>query len=274
MHAVPTPRAHTPSVPSQPGDRACLAALATDLNLEALLAVTAAGGIAAPLNWRWGAGEAAGAAALVGARVLLADAACLRFALALAAARPGAVTTLVLLGPPADYSQAELAAAPQGLSLAFAESLMAGCPGAGPGLRAAPGGAALIVYTSGAGCSLRACWCTRRCWLLRSVAAQDCWGSFGFRRAMQPLTGLLSLSAALQAPPAHPRAWRCRTTPCTPSAWPSCSWCAGHEAGGLRVRLSNTASTCTCIAGSCMGPNHGVRAPSRRRRHPNPRWPT
>lgn len=146
-----SPRTHMPTL-VQPGDRVCLAALATDLNLEALLAVTAAGGIAAPLNWRWGGAEAAGAAALVGARVLLADAACLRFALALAAARGGAITTLVLLGRPGSYAQADLAAAPQGLALAFAESLMAGCPGASPGLRSAPGGAALIVYTSGAGC--------------------------------------------------------------------------------------------------------------------------
>jgi len=40
---------------SQAGDCACVAALATDHNLEAVLAITAAGGIAAPLNWRYGA---------------------------------------------------------------------------------------------------------------------------------------------------------------------------------------------------------------------------
>ncbi len=140
-----------PSHPaSQPGDRVCVAALATDRHLEALLAVTAAGGIAAPLNWRWGAAEAAGAATLVGARLLVADAACLRFALAAAGAANGALSTLLLLGSPAEYRQAELDAAPPGLQLAFAEALAGSCPGGGGlALRAAPGGAALIVYTSG-----------------------------------------------------------------------------------------------------------------------------
>lgn len=37
----------------QPGDRVALAALNTDHHLEALLAILAAGGLAAPLNWRW-----------------------------------------------------------------------------------------------------------------------------------------------------------------------------------------------------------------------------
>ena len=37
----------------QLGDRVALAALNTDHHLEALLAVLAAGGLAAPLNWRW-----------------------------------------------------------------------------------------------------------------------------------------------------------------------------------------------------------------------------
>ncbi|PRW57638.1 2-succinylbenzoate-- chloroplastic peroxisomal [Chlorella sorokiniana] len=134
----------------QPGDRVCVAALATDRHLEALLAITAATGIAAPLNWRWGAAEAAGAAALVGARLLVADAACLRFALAAAGAANGALSTLLLLGSPGEYQQADLAAAPPGLQLAFAEALGGSCPGGGGlVLRAAPGGAALIVYTSG-----------------------------------------------------------------------------------------------------------------------------
>lgn len=139
----------SPHCIQQVGDRVCLAALATDANLEALLAITAAGGVAAPLNWRWDIAEASGAARLVGARLLLADAACLRFALALMAARRGAITTLVLLGLPGAYSQADLAAAPAGLTVAFAEALIQGCPGASLDLRSAPGGAALIVYTSG-----------------------------------------------------------------------------------------------------------------------------
>lgn len=143
----------------------CIAALATDHCLEALLAVTAAGGIAAPLNWRWGAAEAAGAVQLVGARLLAADAGCLPFALAAAAAAPrGALARLLLLGPPSSFSQADLAAA-QGLGLtpAFAEVLVGDCGGAGLALRCAPGGAALIVYTSGAtGRRGQGCWVLRQ----------------------------------------------------------------------------------------------------------------
>lgn len=102
--------------PAQPGDCVCLAALATDHNLEALLAITAAGGIAAPLNWRWGAAEGAYATGLVDAKLLVADAACLPFAAGVAAAgaaAPGgasSVQALLLLGSPADYRQADLAA--------------------------------------------------------------------------------------------------------------------------------------------------------------------
>ncbi|KAL4430592.1 hypothetical protein ABPG77_005832 [Micractinium sp. CCAP 211/92] len=135
----------------QAGDRVCLAALATDHCLEVLLAVTAAGGIAAPLNWRWGAAEAAGAVQLVGARLLAADAGCLPFALAAAAAAPrGTLARLLLLGAPSSFRQADLAVA-QGLGLvpAFAETLVRDCWGPGLALRCAPGGTALIVYTSG-----------------------------------------------------------------------------------------------------------------------------
>lgn len=161
MHIVPSLEHRSPPAwqPAQPGDRVCVAALATDRHLEALLAVTAAGGIAAPLNWRWGAAEAAGAAALVGARLLVADAACLRFALGAAGAANGAVSTLLLLGSPAEYRQADLDAAPPGLQLAFAEALTSSCPGSGGlALQAAPGGAALIVYTSGESGGIAGVW--------------------------------------------------------------------------------------------------------------------
>ncbi|KAL4436917.1 hypothetical protein ABPG75_004056 [Micractinium tetrahymenae] len=135
----------------QAGDRVCVAALATDHCLEALLALTAGGGIAAPLNWRWGAAEAAGAVQLVGARLLATDAACLPFALATAAAAPrGTLVRLLLLGPPSSFQQADLAAAqPLGLTPAFAETLIGDFRGPSLALRCAPGGAALIVYTSG-----------------------------------------------------------------------------------------------------------------------------
>jgi hypothetical protein len=86
----------------------------------------------------------------VGSRLLLADAACLPWALRLAAASRGAISSLVLLGPLASFQQADLAAAPAGTCLAFAESLITGCPDTSLALSSAPGGVALIVYTSGA----------------------------------------------------------------------------------------------------------------------------
>lgn len=37
----------------QPGDRVALAAINTDRTFEIILAVLAAGGLVAPINWRW-----------------------------------------------------------------------------------------------------------------------------------------------------------------------------------------------------------------------------
>ena len=48
---------HLLSTISSIGDRMCTLALASADHLEALLAITAAGGIAAPLNWRWSGQE-------------------------------------------------------------------------------------------------------------------------------------------------------------------------------------------------------------------------
>ena len=63
-----------------PGDRVLLAGHNTDLFLEALLAITAVGAIAAPLNWRWSTVEAADAAMQCEATLLLHDSACASFA--------------------------------------------------------------------------------------------------------------------------------------------------------------------------------------------------
>eukprot|EP00887_Chlorella_sp_A99_P008051 scaffold12.g8051.t1 len=149
----------------QLGERVCLAALATDQSLEALLAITAAGAVAAPLNWRWSAAEAAFAVDLVDASVILADAACVQLALELAARCPS-VRAVVLLGAAAAFAgHAALGPQPRGgnssgarpppragAPTAFAECLMAEGPASGGSpaeLRAAPGGAALVVFTSG-----------------------------------------------------------------------------------------------------------------------------
>ena len=63
-----------------PGNRVLLAGHNTDLFLEALLAITAVGAIAAPLNWRWSTEEAADAAMQCEATLLLHDSACASFA--------------------------------------------------------------------------------------------------------------------------------------------------------------------------------------------------
>ena len=273
-----------PLLTPQPGDRVCVAALATDHCMEALLAVTSAGGVAAPLNWRWGAGEAAGSARLVGARLLAADAACLRFALGLACAAAadalqqedpsseqpaarqpgggGCVATLLLLGPPASFPAADLASAPPRLALVFAESLIAdGACGASLELHSAPGGAALIVYTSGVlagGQSVAAAGCSGAA-AQGAAAAAGCSGAAaqgaaaaagGSSRLARATLQACSSGAALrscarsscvsarlhtaarpplaaapaQAPPGGPRVWPSATRPCTPSPWPSCLW--------------------------------------------------
>lgn len=95
----------------QVGDRVCLAAHTTEHNLEAVLAVTALGAICAPLNWRWTAAEAGFAMQLVGARCLIADAACFPLAFQLMhqeGGTAGSAQQLVLLGALAEYKLEEL----------------------------------------------------------------------------------------------------------------------------------------------------------------------
>ncbi|KAK9822154.1 hypothetical protein WJX81_000324 [Elliptochloris bilobata] len=66
-----------------PGDRVVLITRGSAAAFEALLAVLAAGAVAAPLNVRWSAGEAAAAADLVGAAAVVFDTASSRLALPL-----------------------------------------------------------------------------------------------------------------------------------------------------------------------------------------------
>jgi acyl-activating enzyme 14 len=121
--------------------------------LEALLAVSAAGCIAAPLNWRWGAAEAAHAAGLVGASGIIADSACAALAAEVAAACPRC-SSLVLLGTCSESAAPSSGAlsAPPGVRAVFAEALIAEHTAAARHSlvpRWAPDDAALAVFTSG-----------------------------------------------------------------------------------------------------------------------------
>jgi acyl-activating enzyme 14 len=140
-----------------PGARVAILARPTPAALEALLAVAAAGCVAAPLNARWAPADAAAAAVLLGAEAVVADAALLP--LALAALSAAAAPLLVLLGGDADFAgaapRAALAAARAvGARVAFA-GVLAGQPRDPSSnrpvitLRWAPDGAAVAVFTSG-----------------------------------------------------------------------------------------------------------------------------
>jgi acyl-activating enzyme 14 len=140
-----------------PGARVAILARPTPAALEALLAVAAAGCVAAPLNARWAPVDAAAAAALLGAEAVVTDAALLPLALAALAA--AAAPLLVLLGGDADFAgaapRAALAAArAAGARVASAAALAAGRPPRPPthsliALRWAPDDAAVAVFTSG-----------------------------------------------------------------------------------------------------------------------------
>jgi o-succinylbenzoate---CoA ligase len=79
------------------GDRVATLALTTPHHLETLLAVTAAGGIAAPLNWRWSVSEVQYAIEHLQTEVLCADEPCLGLAKQVAELCPS-VKALVILG--------------------------------------------------------------------------------------------------------------------------------------------------------------------------------
>lgn len=65
----------TASCDLKPGDRICTLADSTPEHVEVMLAATAAGALVAPLNWRWTVSETLYAMQLVGARIVVADAA-------------------------------------------------------------------------------------------------------------------------------------------------------------------------------------------------------
>ncbi|KAG7668391.1 hypothetical protein KSW81_002277 [Nannochloris sp. 'desiccata'] len=84
-----------------PGARVATLALTTPNHLETLLAITAAGCIAAPLNWRWSVSEARYAVDCIQATVICADDACLPLAKQVAELSPS-VRMLVTLGATGD----------------------------------------------------------------------------------------------------------------------------------------------------------------------------
>lgn len=135
----------------QPGSRVCLAAHTTPCHLEALLAVTAAGCIAAPLNWRWSAHEAAAATQMLGAGAIITDAACLRLATSVAAACT-CIEVVLLLGSHADYAGVSADLAALTARVVRVETLVRQRAARQPLLLPpcfAPGGTAVIVFTSG-----------------------------------------------------------------------------------------------------------------------------
>ena len=81
------------------GDRVCTLALTTADHLEVLLAITAAGGIAAPLNWRWSRQEVEYAVRLLGAKLLIADDHCWRLASSVGGQRLPPLTKLSSMIP-------------------------------------------------------------------------------------------------------------------------------------------------------------------------------
>ena len=120
------------------GEVVLLALDSTDLLLEALLAVTAAGAIAAPINLRWSLSEAAQAAQLCQARALLVDNANKAF-LQLSShpsCRPLQLAVHIYTAPSksTDYVDTAMISKPLGVALE---------------LHHAPSGAAIICFTSG-----------------------------------------------------------------------------------------------------------------------------
>ena len=125
----------------KPGDVVALALDSTDLFLESLQAIAAAGGISAPLNLRWSSAEAAAAVNLCRARFILLDAANLHFQ--------------DLVGSPScTFCQQAVLVGPQPNSGSFngtytSEYLIQQCLGAQLQLKQSPDGAAIICFTSG-----------------------------------------------------------------------------------------------------------------------------
>ena len=127
------------------GDRVVLVAHSSASAFEAMLAVLAAGAVAAPLNLRWSAPEAAAAADLVGAAAVIFDAASAKLAAGMlsergrAGRRVGIVLDGLGGGSHSDGVPGPLAA----------EALIVQHTGVRLEPVLAPGGAAVVCFTSG-----------------------------------------------------------------------------------------------------------------------------
>ena len=141
------------------GHRICTLAQTTPAHLELLLAVTAAGCIAAPLNWRWSSREVAYAVNHIEASILCVDAASLPLALQLLPACPH-LTALLLINDDDDDDDDILAVAettcPIKIKILQTEHLIASShhtrnlSTSSPLLLQQPkDGAAFIIFTSG-----------------------------------------------------------------------------------------------------------------------------
>ncbi|KAG0627629.1 hypothetical protein M758_2G216900 [Ceratodon purpureus] len=123
----------------QPGDRVAIAALNSERYLEWLFAVPSAGGIIAPLNYRWSVEEASEAVEQIGATVLVLDQTCLQQWPDLHT-RCQSLRLQILLGPglncPSSFVDAE-------------EVLTWAGPSLDIDLKWAPDSTALICFTSG-----------------------------------------------------------------------------------------------------------------------------
>ena len=125
----------------KPGDVVILALDSTDLFLESLLAIAAAGGISAPLNLRWSSTDAAAAINLCHARLMLLDAGNLHFQELIGSPSCSCCQQAVLVGPqPKDSFTGETYTTEHLIQQGLGTQLQ---------LKQSPDGAALICFTSG-----------------------------------------------------------------------------------------------------------------------------
>ena len=131
----------TDSLGVKPGDVVVLALNSTDLFLESLLAIAAAGGISAPLNLRWSSTDAAAAVNLCQARFILLDAANLHFQDLTGSPSCTCCQQAVLVGPQPNSGSFN--------GTYTSEYLIQQRLGTRLQLKQSPDGAAIICFTSG-----------------------------------------------------------------------------------------------------------------------------
>lgn len=136
----------------QDGDRVSILARTTPAHLEAILAITSAGCISAPLNWRWGVEEATHAADLVEPAILFVDTTCLTLALAVAQASRS-IRAVILLGETLNSEAVLQAQSGVSMPVLGGESLINSTPLGPVSLpavhRFAPERIAFLLFTSG-----------------------------------------------------------------------------------------------------------------------------